>query len=268
MGIGIRGQVENDILPKFDRALENGRAALERATRSRMGQFDTDLLRIADLRKAADLVLKPCFVLIARAAICFPATTLLSRSSNVVKLLASPPQLRANGFNLPSSMTPALYKGQARRIVKVGHAGLELWADGTLIAALGSQWIFQLRGEGQRINIKGLTESTYLFADLYTPLLQASAHRASGIEYGAHLWDIPSNTEAMSTKGLQVKLDQEEYSVTHVPLLGEGPARNAGEIMARLHASWGIEPDDMRYCNSENSAWAVDVNWLVGESGL
>lgn len=233
-----------------------------------MGQFDTDLLRIADLRKAADLVLKPCFVLIARAAICFPATTLLSRSSNVVKLLASPPQLRANGFNLPSSMTPALYKGQARRIVKVGHAGLELWADGTLIAALGSQWIFQLRGEGQRINIKGLTESTYLFADLYTPLLQASAHRASGIEYGAHLWDIPSNTEAMSTKGLQVKLDQEEYSVTHVPLLGEGPARNAGEIMARLHASWGIEPDDMRYCNSENGAWAVDVNWLVGESGL
>lgn len=112
-----------------------------------------------------------------------------SNSTDVVKLLESPPAFRSSGFDLDTGSRPKIIKGELRRAAYDGHKSLELWSDGTLIFVARGDQDFLCWGSASRnsglliINQLALIESTYLFVELSKKVYDYANTTVSGVVY-------------------------------------------------------------------------------------
>ena len=133
-------------------------------------------VRLQDAIVAADLVDKP---VLGFAAFPLTITTVpelfQSQQTSVVQLLANPPKIRSNGFDLETDDRSAKnIQGKLRRTggkTKV----LDLWRDGMLVFVVqGGRWFlcWPPNYDGNLVlNAMVLAESSFLFARLLTKLL-------------------------------------------------------------------------------------------------
>src|SRR5262249_53760723 len=116
----------------------------------------------------------------------------------IVHLLEHPPHLRPYGFDWRTESQTRIVQGQLRRVLIPEGKILDLWTDGTLIAAgRGDGWFLSWNKPQNinflRINPVVLIESAYAFAELSKQVFNFAQPHPRGIEYRLVLRNMTVN---------------------------------------------------------------------------
>lgn len=169
---------------------------------------DEDLQsRINKSRSAVELQGLPAIVLTATPSKVIDLSGIFeSRSTDLVRLIESPPEVRSFGFNLGTGERSKIQEGKVRRAVDVGFKLIEAHRDGVLIfigngGENGLCWGRpHLQSDSRLINQIALVEFVYLFCKLYKSAYASHLKPEDTIKLGIELLD-------MSMEGKNVRLE-------------------------------------------------------------
>lgn len=200
-----------------------------------------------------------------------------SRNASVVRLLEHPPQLRPSGFDLETGESARIVRGVMRRAVSIGDKLLELWRDGMLLF-IGSgednflSWARRRPGDPLRINPLVLTESTFLFLELFRQLGQFMEPRPTKIEFELRLCNFPAGEKGagiiparVDSPAWRFGTDRREVPAANMSgrVTREGDLLDPGsvgfDLIKQVYAWFGIEEDQIPYTTESKGHRVIDV---------
>jgi len=271
----------------LDRRLENIEGALS-ALRPQptpvLPSIDAKALqkRIDAARVAAELQESPNFVLAGMPLGPTDIPDLFLSNSEVVQLLNQPPKLRQNGFDLEAGAAATIVRGELRRSVVPGYKLLEFWQDGVLILVTRGDNGFLAWGDPSHsgrltINTWVLVESTFLFGQLFTKLMEHS----NPVPTHVRLYLVLGR---MTVSGLPCLLEPYVRKPNHAYLtpgkvapaeslsaccdceLGSTPPGVlAAALLSKLYVYFGFEADNVPLVDYAQRPPAVDPRFITGE---
>lgn len=186
------------------------------------------------------------------------------RNPKLVKLLESPPTLRAFGFDLDAGGEAQVVDSRLQRSLTPQDKALALWEDGTLVfaATAGEDflcWGKLLADRGLQINEAALVESAYLFAEL-------SRRIYMGLKPGDRDIDYRLELRNMDPEGIPISLvpgpydpldDQSGANIHSAPSAGAmfdvchdrsvNPGVVAHSLVAQVYAWFGVDAGKIPY---------------------
>jgi hypothetical protein len=231
--------------------------------------------RLERARAAVNLVATPTFALTAwsTAPSVFP-TLFQSRTTEVVRLLESPPRLRPGGFGLPRRRTSEILAGELRRVAVPESSVVDIWRDGLVVFVTRGDdghlcWAMNSNAEtGLRINNLALTETTYGFADFALLVLRQAVPLPTQIQ--VQLWllgmttngGVPSNLNPHPPNPFFTDDMRPAPSASHMARTEVGietsPGALAHILLSDLYAWFGFEQEDMPYVNAQAQPIEID----------
>lgn len=200
-----------------------------------------------------------------------------SRTSDVVKLIDEPPQLRYAGFDISTHERTRIVNGEFRRSVLKAYKLLEVWRDGMIVFVTdGGEgflcWGDYRRRDFLRINTIGLVESVYLFSLFVRKVYELGGVPDSQVQMGLQIRNIPEDRKyglPKSTPGgvrwyANVDLAYTESN----EILAEKKAHWAqvpAEALAYgtlcdFYARFGVEHEWIPYVKEQDGEKVIDVD--------
>jgi hypothetical protein len=141
--------------------------------------------RLNDVITAAQLPEGPVYVLGATPNRPLQLRGFEQRDSDLARLVAEPPQLRPNGFDLGADRQAHVVRGELLRSRLAGWKAIDVWRDGFVAFAAPGNDDFLCWGRGPRglINPLVLAESCYLFVELVRAVYRLADAPPETIEY-------------------------------------------------------------------------------------
>jgi len=186
------------------RMLQELRSAREHEVQAIVQRNISALLseRIEHALTAVNLQEQPVFILAATPMHPVNIPSLFtSTQADIVHLLEHPPQLRPYGFGWRTEERARIVQGQLRRVMIPEYKILDLWQEGTLIAAGIGNGSFLSWGSDRPekpldillINPTVFIESTYVFAELSKRVFSLAQPLPRGVEYRIELRNMTVN---------------------------------------------------------------------------
>ena len=216
--------------------------------------------RIEAAIHAAELTIRPIFVLAAAPAEQTEVPGLFSRSSEVVKLLESPPKLRPSGFGPDAGGNSRIVEGKCRRSVVPEYKLLEIWPDATVIFIAAGDADFLAWGNKAKtkltLNQLVLIECTYLFTRLVTEIVSKSSHLPNSIGYRLNLRRMTVQENCFLFPGPLTTFPHGAkpspgsdalFSITE--LQTTDPGISSLKLVAKVYRWFGFDDDQIPYAN-------------------
>lgn len=203
-----------------------------------------------------------------------------SRTSDIVKLIDDPPELRYAGFDISTEERSKIVNGEFRRSIVKSYKVLEVWRDGTLIfVTTGDEgflcWGNYNSNEFLGVNSIALVESVYL----YTLFVRSLHEKADVVEcpgtmclklknipagkpyvlplYPPGSFGLPRGEPLVGSAPGREIVVQKEFRWSRVT-----PERLAYEIVGDVYAKFGYEYERVPYTKDENGVKSIDPEKL------
>jgi hypothetical protein len=253
---------------RYDADIRENFSALHNAIESLRGQSNTQVAAISDEEvshnvqealAAVQLQKKPSIVLTAIPNRPLNLAGLFeSNSSELVRLVEFPPELRSTGFNLGTGERSKIIKGKIRRAVEVGFKVIEVHRNGVTIFANdgGSNGLCWGRPGRQQhaflINQIALIEYLYLFCSFSHSIHLSQMQENEKVIIGAELLNLSMNGNPPKLEpghpdrfsGFNAKSAPEESGKFMCEIdLSTLPERAAFLLLSEIYVWFGIETD-------------------------
>ena len=180
-----------------------------------------------------------------------------SDDSPTVRLIESPPEVRAHGFGVRSTGEPRLVRGELRRSAGFRYHCLDVWRDGTVVYVAPGDDDFLCWGptrDGAKINPLVLAESTFLFV-LFVQKLHALNGSKAPLEFrllirtAESLTMVPYKLEAVGNmfKGNQHPAPDLSKEIVVTAALEYEPEKVSYELRKELYFWFGFTQDQLPY---------------------
>ncbi|MFX1563276.1 MAG: helix-turn-helix domain-containing protein [Promethearchaeota archaeon] len=200
-----------------------------------------------------------------------------SRNTRLVRLLENPPELRPNGFNLPSGPISQIIEGRLRRVIVHDDVLLELHRDGVLIFATSGEsglcWGRSHRQQKWRlINQLALIETTFLFCKLAYDAFKEVLNEDDEIDFDLRILRMNKDSNRcrleLGPLSRLPNLDIREApgdlgSFSIVSSISEDPAQVAFNLVATVYAWFGLEEDKVPYSKLADTVRVIDEDRLA-----
>lgn len=286
----IRDGLQFDSLnQKYDHIQETLQQLLATQSYKTKVALQQDIQELLDDRRngaliAANLQIGPTFLLEATPIEKVELSTLFqARDTDIVHLLANPPELRRGGFDLYIGESPKIVKGQLRRAINPEYKILELWRDATLIFAARGNGEFLCWGQHSiiggvlRINPLVLAESTFLFSELSRQILAQAKAQPRELEYRLELLNmtqdgipcglIPGPIDTFAWKfGTNIHRAPDSQVTITKRIADLDPGAVAFDLLSELYGWFGIEQDKIPYAEQKNGRLVISPD-LIRKAG-
>jgi hypothetical protein len=266
---------DTDIRENFS-ALHNAIESLRGNSNTQVASIPTEEVsqHIEEALAAVHLRDEPSIVLTAVPSRPLNLTGLFeSNSSELVRLIERPPEVRSSGFNLGTGERSKIIKGKSRRAVEVGYKEIEVHRNGVVIFISdgGSNGLCWGRPGRQQqsflINQIALIEYVYLFCSLAHSVYSSQMQENEKIIIGAELSNLLMNGTPPrlelgypdSYGGLNPAKSAPEGSGKFMCEinLSVSPERAAFLLLSEIYAWFGIETDKIPLTKTDSNEQRV-----------
>lgn len=201
-----------------------------------------------------------------------------SRTSNVVKLIDGPPELRYAGFDIATEERSRIINGEFRRSVVESYKLLDVWRDGTILSVGDGGEGFLCWGDYSkkaflRINTIALIESVYLFTLFVKRLFEEAEAPDCGVKMGLEVRNIGEDTKYGLPKAKPGSLTW-QFNLDRDIAWAPGPnvkasktwiwrnvaaERGAYELVSELYAKFGVEHEFIPYVKEHDGVKVIEV---------
>jgi len=217
-------------------------------------------INIEEALVAVQLLERPSFVLTAIPDRPLNLSGLFeSNSSELVRLIESPPEVRSSGFNLGTGERSKIIKGKFRRAVEVGYKAIEVHRNGMVIFVVdgGSDGLCWGRPGRQQhsllINQIALIEYVYLFCCLAHSIHSSQMQENEKVMIGAEILNLslngtppklePGHPDRFGGFSSAKSAPEGSGKVTCEVNLSDLPERAAFLLLSEIYIWFGIETD-------------------------
>lgn len=227
--------------------------------------------RLEETVAAAQLPAGPQYVLAASPQHPVVLRGFGERNSELARLVAEPPSLRAHGFDLAADTQAHLVRGELLRSRLAGWKALDVWRDGFIaFAAPGNQDFLCWGRTPFLINPLVLAETCYLFSELSRRVLQFAETPPLVVEFRLELRDAitaagtlalpPYQLGALRAMALGERHEAPEARrqiiVQHAP---DAPAGQiAFSLLRELYLWFGYHREEMPYVRGEGGVHEIN----------
>lgn len=201
-----------------------------------------------------------------------------SRTSDVVKLIDDPPELRYAGFDITTGERSRIINGEFRRSVLKSYKLLDVWRDGTMVSISNGDegflcWGDYSKAQFLRINTIALIESTYLFSLLVKKVFEQGQAPDCIVSIKLQIKNIPQEKKYGLSKAIpgsmqwKFNFDREigwtterNLSVSYAWSWRDTRPENAAyELVSELYTKFGHEHENIPYTKEENGIKVIDL---------
>lgn len=201
-----------------------------------------------------------------------------SRTSDVMKLIDEPPQLRYGGFDITTEDRSKIVNGEFRRSVLKSYKLLEVWQDGTIVFVADGDEGFLCWGnydtnQSLRVNTIGLVESVYLFSLFVKKVFEIGQAPDCGVRMEFHIRNIPTDKKYGLPKAKPGSLgwryhfgevmawasSQDLDAGSSWEWRETAPEKAAYKLVTEIYGKFGVEHEFIPYVKEENGEKLIDV---------
>ena len=279
----IRQGRENRWKEDFDNRLAAIEGKLSESPEDKERKKNFSQLAIARIDKAIDAVglkeQRTYSLAISPLELTQVRSFLSSSADSISKLLEKPPQLRNNGWGMDTEDRARIIGGELRRVKSDEYKVIDLYRDGTLIFSCRADESLLCWGQNynhKRINPLALIETTYLFFNLYTNILEWLDPPVKDLRLWIQFKNLQSNEEISSLApygvGTTAQLfghnrksapDNNYLNELSVTVSEFKDTLTAVSALREIYAWFGIEVDQIPYLVDDHSA--IDINKIINQ---
>jgi hypothetical protein len=235
--------------------------------------------RLNETIAAAEIPDGPAYLLGASPRVPVILRGFEQRNSELARLVAEPPQVRANGFDLGADREAHLVRGELLRSRLAGWKAIDVWRDGFVsFAAAGNEdFLCWGPGRGLRINPLVLAESCYLFVELALAvfaLAEAPPESADfqigfrrAITNAGTLSLPPYGSRAIRGERLRREAPESDRDIVLNDRLDSPAAVIAFRLLRELYLWFGFRQEEMPYVRERDGVYEVDVDAFTRRDG-
>lgn len=203
-----------------------------------------------------------------------------SRTSDVVKMIDEPPELRYAGFDISTEERSRIVNGELRRSYVKPYKLLEVWRDGAVLFVADGEaflcWGDYKKKDFLRINTIALVESAYLFMSFVKDVFEAAKAPDCNVQIELQVRNIPKDRKYGLTKAkpgsrswrFNVKRDIAWAPLPNVIVTKAwtwrktSPEKGAYELVSELYAKLGVEHEFIPYVKEDGGEKVIDVEQI------
>lgn len=266
----------------FGREDELGILAQSRPERPREVAGEIVNRRMENAVEAVGLTNSISYVLVSYPGTAVDITGLFeSRTSEVVKLIDNPPELRHAGFDISTQERSRIINGEFRRSVLKSYKLLDVWRDGTIVSVGdGGEgflcWGNYNKKEFLRVNTIALIESVYLFTLFVKGLFEEAEAPECRVKIALQLRNIAKDRKYGLPKTKPGSLSWQfnfERDIAWAPgpnvsasadwtWRNTAPEKAAYELVSELYAKFGVEHEFMPYVKEHDGEKVIDIEQI------
>jgi len=202
---------------------------------------------------------------------------LSSSAGSISNLLEKPPQLRDGGWGMDTEDRARIIGGELRRVKSDEYKIVDLYRDGTLIFSCRADESLLCWGQDyrhKRINPLALIETTYLFFNLYSKILEWFDPPVKELRLWIQFKNLHSNGEISSLAPFGVgstaqlfghnrKLAPDNSFLNELSVTASefNDTVTAVSALREIYAWFGIEADKIPYLVEDRTA--IDINKIM-----
>jgi len=203
-----------------------------------------------------------------------------SRTSDVVKLINEPPELRHAGFDISTEERSRIVNGELRRSYVKPYKLLEVWRDGTAIFVADGEgylcWGNQAKSKSLRINTLALIETVYLFSLFVKDVLEYAEAPDCGMKMRLEVRNIPKSRKyglpraKHGSRAWQYDIERTIAWASDENVIvsklwrwqSEVPEKSAYELISELYAKFEVEHEFIPYVKECEGEKVIDIEGI------